>query len=224
MNPYRHISIFAIIASCVVVFTAEQSRESTFSESFGAIPSYVSSAIRAIAHGDVSFRAVRDLSRLVTALFLHGDVEHILYNMVFLWAFGYLVSDTLGQWWALAVFLVTGVCGNLVQVYLDGESMVQIIGASGAICGFQGVYFGLAIRWELPWPAVWPLAHPVPPIHLAVFAVLGFLFDIYFVANRGEGIAYGAHAGGFISGLAIAAIVTTIYPTYRKYELSVRTS
>jgi membrane associated rhomboid family serine protease len=96
--------------------------------------------------------------------------------------------------------------------------MAPIIGASGAICGFEGIYFGLILRWQLPWPEVWPLAYAVPPIQLGAFAVLGFLMDTYFLANHGKGIAYGAHAGGFVSGLLIAALITTIYPTLGSYE------
>lgn len=218
MNPYRHLTIFAIIAVSVVVFAGEQMRGERFAEDFGAVPAVVVPAFRALRQGDFSLPVWRDLSRLVTAIFLHGDAQHIIYNMVFLWTFGYLVSLILGQWWALAIFLFTGICGNVVQVCLHADSPGAIIGASGAICGFAGVYFGLSLRWDLPWPEVWPLAYPVAPIRLAAFAALGFLGDMYFLANHGEGIAYGAHAGGFLSGLAVAAIVTTIYPTVGAYE------
>jgi membrane associated rhomboid family serine protease len=218
MNPYRHLTIFALIAACVVVYAAEHARETSFAEDYGAVPAVIVPAFRALRQGDFSLSVLRDLSRLVTAIFLHGDAQHIIYNMVFLWTFGYLTSLVLGQWWALAIFLITGICGNILQVYLKADSPGAIIGASGAICGLAGVYFGLALRWQLPWPEVWPLAHPVPPVRLAAFAALGFLADMYFLANHGQGIAYGAHAGGFLSGLGIAAIVTTIYPTVGAYE------
>jgi rhomboid family protein len=218
MNPYRHLTIFAIIAVCVVVFAGEQMRGEKFAEDYGAVPAIIVPAFRALRQGDFSLPVLRGLSRLVTAIFLHGDAEHIIYNMAFLWTFGYLTSQILGQWWTLAVFLVTGICGNIVQVFLHADSPGAIIGASGAISGFAGTYFGLALRWQLPLPAVWPIAYPVPPIQLAAFAALGFLGDMYFLANHGQGIAYGAHAGGFLSGLAIAALVTTIYPTFGAYE------
>jgi membrane associated rhomboid family serine protease len=57
-------------------------------------------------------------------------------------------------------------------------------------------------------------------MQLAAFAVIGFAVDIYFIANRGDGVAYGAHAGGFLSGVVIAALVTTIYPSEKEYERS----
>ena len=218
MNPYRHLSILGIIAVAAIVFAGEQMRDTSFAEDYGAVPAAIVPAFRALVHGEMSLAVAQSLSRLVTALFLHGDAQHIVYNMAFLWTFGYLTSQILGQWWALVIFLLCGICGNIVQVLLNVDSFGPIIGASGAICGFEGVYFGLALRWQLPWPEVWPLAYPVPPLQLGAFAVLGFIADMYFLANHGEGIAYGAHIGGFLSGLAIATLVTMLYPTVGAYE------
>jgi membrane associated rhomboid family serine protease len=218
MNPYRHLTIFAIIAACAVVFTGERIRETSFADDYGAVPAVIAPAFHELLDSNINSSVLRALSRLITAIFLHGDAQHIIYNTAFLWTFGYLTSQILGQWLTLAIFLITGICGNIVQVYLHADSPGAIIGASGAICGLAGTYFGLALRWQLPWPEVWPLAYPVPPIQLAAFAILGFLGDMYFLANHGQGIAYGAHAGGFLSGLATAAIVTTIYPTVGAYE------
>jgi membrane associated rhomboid family serine protease len=222
MRVYRHFSILAIIAVTALVFLYEQGSEVPLSQTYGAIPSLIHRAWAALADGWMSALIAQSFSRLVTALFLHGDIEHILYNMVFLWAFGFLTSQHLGQWWALAVFFVCGVCGNIVQVLLNADSMAPIIGASGAVCGFEGVYLGLALRWQLPDPDVWPLAQPVPPLQLGAFAVIGFVGDMYFLTDHAQGIAYGAHVGGFLAGLAIAAIVTTIYPTAAAYQRSGR--
>lgn len=217
MNPYRHLSILAIIVLATMLFAAEQTHRTSFAPNYGADSSQVRSACNAIANGEFNLEAARALSRLVTALFLHGDIRHILHNMAFLWAFGYLISEILGQWWALAIFLVCGICGNVLQVALNSESIL-IIGASGAICGFEGTYLGLALRWHLPWPDVWPLARPVPPLHLGAFAIIGFIADLYMLANHEQRIAYGAHIGGFLSGLAIALIVTSIYPSASAYR------
>lgn len=213
----RHFTILAIIAVSALVFAIEQARDADFATEFGSIPVLVSQALRGLLDGQWNLAAARELSRMVTSQFVHGDIEHILYNMVFLWAFGYLVSLHLGQWWALLVFLVTGVCGDLVQIYLNADSPVPIIGASGAVCGFEGAYLGLALRWDLPDPDVWPLAHPIPPLQLAAFAIVGFVADMYFLTDHSQHIAFGAHVGGFLSGLAIAAILTTVYPTRAAY-------
>jgi membrane associated rhomboid family serine protease len=218
MDPYRHLTVLGMIAAAAIVFAMERSHESSFAEAHGAVPAVVAPAARALASGDASFANVQPLSRLATALLLHGDAEHLVFNMVFLWTFGFLTSQYLGQWWALGIFFLCGIGGNIVQVAIAPESPVPIVGASSAICGFEGVYLGLALRWQLPWATVWPLAHPVPPMQLGAFALIGLVGDMYFLANRGEGIAYGAHVGGLLCGVAVAALMTTVYPTISAYE------
>jgi membrane associated rhomboid family serine protease len=84
---------------------------------------------------------------------------------------------------------------------------VPMLGASGALMGFQGAYLGLATRWTLPDPHVWPIARPIPPSRLALLAVIGVGFDYFAIMNQQDtGIAYGAHVGGFTTGLLLAAL------------------
>jgi len=218
MPVSRHLSIWGIIVLAVIVFAAEQIRDTSFAMSGGAIPTQVGAAAGALMEGHLDLAGVKTFSTLVTSMFLHGDVEHILFNMIFLWTFGILTSELLGQWRALAVFVVCGICGAIVHICLNPDSSAPMIGASGAISGFEGVYLGLALRWQLPWAEVWPLAHPVPPLQLGAFALVGFVGDLLLFANHDQHIAYGAHLGGFLSGVAIAALVTTVYPTLRAYE------
>ena len=101
----------------------------------------------------------------------------------------------------------------MTQVCLNQHSDIPIIGASGAVCGLEGVYLTLALRWPLRWPDVWPIAHPIPPLQLGLFAALGAALDIYSLTSGAERIAYGAHVGGFLSGLVIATVITQIFPT-----------
>lgn len=218
MVPYRQLSIFGIIAVSAAVFALEQNASTPLAQVYGAIPSAIRDACGKLADGNLNLSAVRTLTQPLTAIFLHADVEHILFNMVFLWVFGYVTSQVLGQWWALGIFLISGVCGNILQVCLNLDSAIPIVGASGAISGLAGTYFGLATSWQLRWPDVWPLAHPIPPLQLGAFALLGFLGDVYWLTNHGHGIAYGAHVGGFLSGLAIAALLATVYRTATAFE------
>ena len=224
MPVSRHLSIWGIIAVAVIVFAAEQVRETTFAESGGTIPTQVRAAASVLVEGHFSLAEAKTFTTLVTSIFLHADVEHILFNMVFLWTFGILASELLGQWRALAVFLICGICGAIVHTCLNPDSSVPMIGASGAISGLEGLYLGLALRWQLPWPEVWPLAHPVPPLQLGAFAIVGFVGDMLLMANHDQHIAYGAHLGGFLSGVAIAAVITTVYPTLHAYERASRTN
>jgi rhomboid family protein len=220
----RHLSIWGIIAVAVIVFAVEQVRDTSFAETGGTIPTQVRAAASAVMAGHFSLAEAKTFSTLVTSIFLHGDVEHILFNMIFLWTFGILASEVLGQWWALAVFIACGICGAIVHTLLNADSSVPMIGASGAISGLEGLYLGLALRWQLPWPAVWPLAHPVPPLQLGAFAIVGFVGDLLLFANHEAHIAYGAHLGGFLAGVAIAAVLTTVYPTLHAFERTSRTN
>lgn len=216
----RHFTIVAIIAFCAAVFLGQQLKHDEIVDGFAAVPQQISGAWAKVTAGQFDSSILRPIATLLTCVFLHGDVEHILFNMVFLWAFGTLASEHLGAWWALLVFVVTGVCGTLAQVLLNPASPIPIIGASGAVCGFEGLYLGLALRWEMNWPDVWPLAEPVPPQRLAVFAAVGFAFDAYSLMEHQRGVAYGAHMGGLIAGVAIAALITSLYPTEGAFQRS----
>jgi rhomboid family protein len=214
----RHLSIWGIIVVAAIVFAGEQIRETSFGDVAGVIPLRVQSAANALVEGQLTWESVAAFSTLISYMFLHADVEHILFNMVFLWTFGILTSELLGQWRALAVFLFCGICGAIVHIALNQGSTVPTIGASGAVAGFFGVYLGLALRWQLPNAEVWPLAYPVPPMQLGAFGLLGFIGDMVLLANHDQHIAYGAHMGGFLSGLAIAGVITTLYPTLYAYD------
>lgn len=222
MPVSRHLSIWGIIAVATLVFGAEQIRETSFADSAGLIPTRVRAATNSILAGHVGLEEAKAYGTFVSSMFLHGDPEHIVYNMVFLWTFGVLTTDLLGQWRTLAIFFITGICGGILHIALNLDSSVPAIGASGAISGLIGCYVGLAVRWPMPNVEVWPLAHAVPPIHLGLFGILGFLGDLILFANHDQHIAYGAHLGGFLAGVAIAAVVTTVYPTLHAYEKTFR--
>ncbi|MGD9636625.1 MAG: rhomboid family intramembrane serine protease [Pirellulales bacterium] len=222
MPVRRHLSIWGIILLAGLLFAAETARESSFSMAAGAIPIRIRAAANSILSGQFGSEEAMALGTLVSSIFLHGDPQHILYNMVFLWTFGILTSDLLGQWRTLAIFLVTGICGGILHVALNPTSSAPMIGASGAISGLEGAYLGLALRWQLPDVEVWPLAYPIPSMHLGFFALIGFMGDLILFANHEKHVAFGAHLGGFLSGLLIAAILTTIYPTAYQYERATR--
>ena len=157
--------------------------------------------------------------RLFSAMFLHGDEAHLIYNMVFLWAFGSLCSRYLGKWTTLALFLICGAIGNIAQCWLNLNSPVPIIGASGGIMAFEGIYLALAIRWSLPDPDVWPLAYPIPAARMAAFGVVGFGVDFYSLMNHSaSNVAFGAHIGGFVSGFLIAWLITWLFPSLDRYR------
>ena len=74
--------------------------------------------------------------------------------------------------------------------------------------GFEGLYLGMAVRWRLPEPHIFPIARPIPPINLGILTVVGISFDYYRLMQDSESnIAYGAHLGGFMVGLFLACFV-----------------
>jgi len=148
---------------------------------------------------------------VLTAMFLHGSPAHLLGNGWFLWIFGRSVESALGPGRFLAIYLAAGVAGTAVQVATGPGSAVPMLGASGAISGVLGVYFVL-------FPTAWvvslvPWIVPVVPIPAFVFLILWFLLqtlngfgDLMAGADRaGGGVAWWAHAGGFIAGVLLAS-------------------
>ena len=74
--------------------------------------------------------------------------------------------------------------------------------------GFEGLYLGMAVRWRLPDPHVFPIARPIPPINLGILTAVGISFDFYRLMEHSEAnIAYGAHLGGFMMGLFLACFI-----------------
>lgn len=148
------------------------------------------------------------LATVFTAALLHADIGHIVSNLFFLWIFAGLVNELLGWRWMLTIFVFTAICGSIGDIILRSGSPIPALGASGAVMGLEGAYLGLAVRYSLPNPSIWPLAYPVPPFNLAVVAVVGFFFDISGVFGPETGTAYGAHLGGFIAGLVLTSLIT----------------
>lgn len=172
-----------------------------------SVPFEVESAWNELCSGKAASSSWLTLSTLFTAALLHGGWDHILYNMIFLWVFAGLVGELLNSRWMFVIALTTAVCGSIGDLILRQGSSIPCLGASGMVMGFEGAYLGLATRWSLPWPRIWPIAHPIPPIRLCILAGIGFYFDITGVIGPSSGTAHGAHLGGFLAGLFITAFI-----------------
>lgn len=214
----RHRTVLALIVVCFGLFIAEDITGLRFTSGWRFVPVAAEQAWSGFMAGEWTLTHAQSLVSLITAMFLHGSIEHVLFNMVYLWAFASLTSQHLGQWWAFALFFATGICGNLLHAFLERGSEIPLLGASGAVSGFEGLYLGMALRWTLPWPDVWPLAHPIPPAQLCVFAAVGIFFDFTGLMGGGGGVAYGAHIGGFLAGLAIAWLITATQPSPEAWQ------
>jgi membrane associated rhomboid family serine protease len=165
-------------------------------------------------HALVAHRLVGHLDRgdqwatVLTHQFLHGGILHVLGNMWFLWIFGRAVEDRLGSGRYLIFYLLSGVAAAGAQMVVDPGATVPMLGASGAISGVLGAYlllFPSAWVWSLvPWIV------PIVPVPAIVFLVLWFVAQTLsglsaIATGETGGVAWWAHAGGFLAGVAMIA-------------------
>jgi membrane associated rhomboid family serine protease len=156
---------------------------------------------------------------VLTSMFLHGSWMHLIGNMWFLWLFGNNVEDSMTRPRFVAFYLLCGLGAALAQVLADPRSPVPMVGASGAISGVMGAYLVL-----------------YPRVRVYTFVPLGFFFTnialpawvmlIYWMAlqllgglseigaGQGGGVAFWAHAGGFVAG----AVLIKLFATPRRVQ------
>ena len=143
---------------------------------------------------------------LITSLFMHGGIAHLLGNMLYLWIFGDNLEDKLGHMRYLFFYLLCGIIASLTHVfsdYLFGENhLIPSLGASGAISGVMGGYLLL-----FPTKRV-TILFIIFFIRVPAFIVLGswILLQLangtgYLGGSEASGIAYAAHIGGFFAGM-----------------------
>ncbi|MGH7127398.1 MAG: rhomboid family intramembrane serine protease, partial [Planctomycetaceae bacterium] len=149
---------------------------------------------------------------LFTSMFLHGDFMHILGNMIALWAFAWTLENLLGSGRFAVLYFVCGLVGGVGQCIGDLDSEIPCIGASGAVAGLMGAYcltFGVATRMKT---LIWIFRPIVVYVPTCVFAViwLGMQGLGVLASAPGEpGVAWWAHLGGFLAGMAMMPLLNT---------------
>src|SRR5690625_9011 len=138
--------------------------------------------------------------RLLTSMFMHGGVSHIVGNMWFLWVFGASLEQRLGGIRYLLLYLIAGAAATLIQGLFTTDSVVPVIGASGAVSAVLGAYF-ILFRTEFIYSLAWfflPFFFWVPVvIYLGYWALIQLLQALAGV----PGTAWWAHVGGFAVGV-----------------------
>jgi membrane associated rhomboid family serine protease len=159
---------------------------------------------------------------LLTSMFMHGGIPHLLGNMLFLWIFGDNIEDVLGHWRYLAFYLVCGLLASLAHVaatYATGANpLIPSLGASGAISGVLGGYLLL-----FPTRRVTVILGRVLT-QVPAFIAIGMWFVFQIISAIGVlgggsqlgGVAYGAHIGGFVAGLALVKVFALGRDTTRR--------
>jgi membrane associated rhomboid family serine protease len=146
---------------------------------------------------------------VLSSMFLHGGWLHLIGNMLYLWIFGNNVEDSMGHRRYIVFYVLCGVLAALAQALIASTSDLPMIGASGAISGVLGAYLLLHPKARIL--VAIPLGIFIPTMRLPAVAVLGFwfilqLFSSLMASSDGGGIAWGAHVGGFVAGLALIPI------------------
>ncbi|SEN66923.1 Membrane associated serine protease, rhomboid family [Paracoccus alcaliphilus] len=175
----------------------------TLPVSEGADQLWVSLALYplAVVHGDA-------LSGLLTHMFLHGGFMHLAGNMLFLWIFGDNLEERMGHGGYLAFYLACGLAAAAAQIAAEPFSSIPMVGASGAIAGVMGGYLLLFPRARVDILLILIVFFKVFTVPAWLMLGLWFTFQLlggFTVAGGEGGVAYWAHAGGFIAGLVLVA-------------------
>jgi len=152
---------------------------------------------------------------LFTSMFMHGGWFHITANMWFLWIFGNNVEDAMGPARFASFYLLCGVAAAALQIGANTESVVPMVGASGAIGGVMGAYIVLYPRVHVHLLIF--LGFFVTTVAVPAVFMLGYWFLLQLIGGFGSagakgGVAFWAHVGGFAAGGALVML-------FRKPEL-----
>jgi membrane associated rhomboid family serine protease len=218
INKTRRTPIvtWALIGANVLIFVATLSLDRAAGEAlvmrFGVIPDVLVHGSWTTLRGDGG--AIGSLITPITSMFLHGGLLHLGSNMLFLHVFGDNVEDVLGRGRFILFYLVCGLGAVAGQILVDPESVVPMIGASGAISGVLAGYMTL-----FPHARVVTLVPIFIFIHFmdlpaGFFIVLWFALQLVqgylslgIIADGGGGVAWFAHIGGFLAGLVCVRLL-----------------
>lgn len=198
-NPSRRAPIvtYGLIAANVLIFLgyaslfSDDRLLSQFYYSYGMVPALVT-------QGD-------GYAGILTSMFLHGGLLHLAGNMLFLFIFGDNLEDELGHLQFLLFYLITGALASVAHIAADPTSTIPTVGASGAIAGVMGGYLLLYPKARVDIFVFLVIIIRVIPVR--AWLVLSVWFALQIIngtaSATGGGVAYWAHAGGFVAGFLL---------------------
>ena len=210
-NPTRITPFvtFALIAACAVVFLVQFSAAPRAAAEmiygYGVIPMVLLGS----AELPQALAVLPAWATVLSSMFLHGGWMHLLGNMLYLWVFGDNVEDAMGHGRYIVFYLVCGTAAVLAHAFAAPQSEIPLIGASGAISGVLGAYLVLHPRARIL--TLIFLFIFVRLIRLPAVLVLGFWIVIQLFSAAAEpadvgGVAFVAHVGGFVAGMALIGL------------------
>lgn len=225
-NPTRTfplITILLILAN-VLIFAYQLSpvaQEHNFTEKFGAVASQITSQpFKLILYrGAERWFLLPTLATLITCMFLHGSIAHIISNMLYLWIFGPNIEDRLGHLRFTFFYIICGLVATLTHIAAQPSSAVPLIGASGAIASVMGAYLLLFPRARilclfLIW--IFPRFIRLPAlIFLGLWIALQF-WSAHTIPKEMSAVAWFAHIGGFLAGFLLIHFFKRRRDTYEE--------
>lgn len=203
IRPFVTIGLIVI---CVLVFFWQLSlgeAEQYVIYSLGVIPAVLLS----VQELPPELILVPPWATMFSSMFLHGGWMHLIGNMLYLWIFGNNVEDAMGHGRFIVFYLLCGVIAVLSNAIPDADSVIPMIGASGAISGILGAYLLLYPHARVL--VVIPIGFFLHTTRLPASWVLIFWFIFQLINSwlsgdqSGGGVAWGAHIGGFLAGMVL---------------------
>lgn len=188
-----------LILSCFAIFLVEM-----FTSIIGSVDS--------LGFEPIYLQTGDSLYTLVTNLFVHASILHVVVNMMYLFLIGMALEERVGKAKFAAIYFAAGIMGTVMQSLVFWGSPVPIVGASGAIAGAVGGILILYPRDKIPF-FVGPIFVPNISAWIAGLSFFGFQ-AILSLIDYGSNVAYMAHLGGFVFGIIAALLV----PTPKKRE------
>ncbi|MGH8177829.1 MAG: rhomboid family intramembrane serine protease [Steroidobacter sp.] len=196
----------AFVVACVLVFLWQASLGAVRGEqivySLGVIPAVL------LGQGELppELVLVPPAMTTLTSMFMHGGWMHLIGNMLYLWIFGDNVEDSMGHARFVVFYLLCGLAAVFAQALPEPGSTIPMVGASGAISGVLGAYLLLYPHARVL--VAIPFGFILHTTRIPAGLVLAFWFGLQLLSNMmatpGEGgVAFRAHIGGFIAGMAL---------------------
>ncbi len=213
---------YGLIIANILVFLYQLSLTPQQLQEFFYTAALVPCQLSSTCPSSLDNQVIPEWMTLITSQFLHGGFLHLAGNMLFLWVFGNNIEDRLGHVKYLIFYLTCGVLAALSQWFFSQNSAIPSLGASGAIAGVLGAYILRFPKAQIL--TLIPLGFFLTTVRIPAFFFLGFWFvqqAFYSIASlqarsnigmEGGGIAYWAHAGGFVFG----AILAPLFGLYKR--------
>jgi membrane associated rhomboid family serine protease len=201
--PFQYVTVWLIVVNVVVYILEVSSLGQSAVASFGVTPRELFGTDFLAAPNPLSpdDLPISERTTLLTYMFFHADVFHLIGNMLFLWVFGDNVEDAMGHVRFLIFYLACGIFAALFHAWMIPNSDLPLIGASGAVAGVIAAYLMLHPR-----VGVWVLAFKVIPLRITAGLALGLwvVLQVVMVALPEVGpTAWWAHIGGLIAGAVL---------------------